>query len=108
MAQIRRKTEISGAALKNQTTLKVVSIENLGVNLAVHEIATGTGDFIADGIVTAAKNFDAVERPAPRNNSYGQDQISATSRYSSQPPAGHPDLRHSPTAKPAGEQLELI
>ncbi len=32
--------------------MQVTSIESLGVNLPLFDITTGTGDFIADGIVS--------------------------------------------------------
>ena len=48
---IRRKTEFSGQALKSQADLRVMSIEPLGT-LPLFDITTGTGDFIANGVVS--------------------------------------------------------
>jgi DNA repair photolyase len=49
---IRRKCEIEGMALKSDAKLRVVSIEPLGRALPLYDITTGTGDFIADGVVS--------------------------------------------------------
>lgn len=49
---ITRKRNIEGQALKNDARLRVVSIEPLGVALPLYDITTGTGDFIADGVVS--------------------------------------------------------
>jgi DNA repair photolyase len=48
---ITRKRLIDGRAVKSQSRLKVVSIEPLGMELPLYDITTGTGDFIADGVV---------------------------------------------------------
>ncbi|MFG3686057.1 intein-containing Rv2578c family radical SAM protein [Micromonospora sp. NPDC047740] len=49
---ITRKRSIEGAALKCQAALRVVSIEDLGLELPLWDITTGTGDFIANGVVS--------------------------------------------------------
>jgi DNA repair photolyase len=49
---ITRKRSIEGRAVKSQSKLKVVSIEPLGVELPLYDITTGTGDFIANGVVS--------------------------------------------------------
>jgi DNA repair photolyase len=49
---ITRKRSIEGRAVKSQSRLKVVSIEPLGVELPLYDITTGTGDFIANGVVS--------------------------------------------------------
>ncbi|MGC4877980.1 intein-containing Rv2578c family radical SAM protein [Micromonospora sp. DT43] len=49
---ITRKRSIEGAALKNQSALKVVGIQPLGLELPLWDITTGTGDFIANGVVS--------------------------------------------------------
>ena len=49
---ITRKRSIDGRAVKSQSRLKVVSIEPLGMELPLYDITTGTGDFIADGVVS--------------------------------------------------------
>ena len=48
---ITRKRSIEGRALKSQSRLKVVEIEPLGMELPLYDITTGTGDFIANGVV---------------------------------------------------------
>ena len=49
---ITRKRTIEGQAIKNKTPLRVVSIEPLGLDLPLFDITTGTGDFIANGVVS--------------------------------------------------------
>jgi DNA repair photolyase len=48
---ISRKRDIEGLALKSNADLRVVSIEPLGTK-PLFDITTGTGDFIADGVVS--------------------------------------------------------
>jgi DNA repair photolyase len=49
---ITRKRSIEGQAIKTRSRLGVVSIEALGVDMLMYDITTGTGDFIADGVVS--------------------------------------------------------
>lgn len=49
---IRRKLVIDGIALKSDADLRVVGIEPLGEARELFDITTGTGDFIADGVVS--------------------------------------------------------
>lgn len=49
---ITRKRMIAGIALKSPAKLGVVSIEPLGREIEMFDITTGTGDFIADGVVS--------------------------------------------------------
>ncbi|HKS51473.1 MAG TPA: intein-containing Rv2578c family radical SAM protein [Pseudonocardiaceae bacterium] len=49
---ISRKQSIAGMAIENKTRLRVVSIEDLGMELPMYDITTGTGDFIANGVVS--------------------------------------------------------
>jgi len=49
---ITRKRTIEGVALKSDAPLGVVSIEPLGLDLPLFDITTGTGDFIANGVVS--------------------------------------------------------
>jgi DNA repair photolyase len=49
---ITRKRTITGTALKSDAHTRVVSIEPLGVAMPLYDITTGTGDFIADGVVS--------------------------------------------------------
>ncbi len=48
---IRRKCSIAGQAVKTDANLAVVSIERLG-RMQLCDITTGTGDFIANGVVS--------------------------------------------------------
>jgi len=49
---ITRKRSIEGMALKSDAPLRVVSIEPIGMELELFDITTGTGDFIANGVVS--------------------------------------------------------
>jgi DNA repair photolyase len=49
---ITRKREIETVALKNPANLKVAEIEPLGRGHRLFDITTGTGDFIANGVVS--------------------------------------------------------
>jgi DNA repair photolyase len=49
---ISRKRNIAGRAIKTDADLRVVSVEPLGVDLPMFDITTGTGDFIANGVVS--------------------------------------------------------
>ncbi len=49
---ISRKRDIEGMALKNPARLRVESIEPLGRGFRLYDITTGTGDFIANGVVS--------------------------------------------------------
>ena len=48
---ITRKRAIEGTAIKCKAKLRVVSIESVG-EMQLHDITTGTGDFIANGVVS--------------------------------------------------------
>ena len=48
---ITRKRSIEGRAVKSQSRLRVVAIDPLGMELPLYDITTGTGDYIADGVV---------------------------------------------------------
>ena len=49
---ITRKRTIEGRAIENDAPLRVASIEPLGIELPMFDVTTGTGDFIANGIVS--------------------------------------------------------
>ncbi|MFE9191567.1 intein-containing Rv2578c family radical SAM protein [Micromonospora sp. NPDC007208] len=49
---VTRKRSIEGGALKHQGALRVVGIKALGLELPLWDITTGTGDFIANGVVS--------------------------------------------------------
>jgi DNA repair photolyase len=49
---ITRKRSIEGVALKSDAKLQVAAIEPLGIDLPMYDITTGTGDFIANGVVS--------------------------------------------------------
>lgn len=48
---ISRKRDIEGQAVKHQCALRVVSVEPIGVR-RLFDITTGTGDFIANGVIS--------------------------------------------------------
>jgi DNA repair photolyase len=49
---ITRKRDIQGMAIKSDAKLRVTSIEPMGLDLEMFDITTGTGDFIANGVVS--------------------------------------------------------
>jgi DNA repair photolyase len=49
---ITRKRSIEGQMVKTFTNLKVAAVEPLGRALPLYDITTGTGDFIANGVVS--------------------------------------------------------
>ena len=49
---ISRKRTVRGLAVKSNVDLRVISVEALGLDLPMYDIQTGTGDFIADGVVS--------------------------------------------------------
>jgi DNA repair photolyase len=49
---IRRKRCIEAQAVKSAASLEVVAIESLGVAAELFDITTGTGDFIANGVIS--------------------------------------------------------
>ncbi|WP_348775392.1 intein-containing Rv2578c family radical SAM protein [Micromonospora sp. WMMD975] len=49
---VTRKRSIEGTALKCAARLQVTAVEDLGLELPLWDITTGTGDFIANGVVS--------------------------------------------------------
>jgi DNA repair photolyase len=49
---ITRKRTVQGMALKSDAKTCVVSVEPLGLAMRLYDITTGTGDFIANGVVS--------------------------------------------------------
>ena len=49
---ITRKRTVQGTALKSDAKTRVASIEPLGLAMRLYDITTGTGDFIANGVVS--------------------------------------------------------
>jgi DNA repair photolyase len=49
---IRRKCNLDGVAIKHKKPLGIVSIDELGFDMPMFDITTGTGDFIANGVVS--------------------------------------------------------
>jgi DNA repair photolyase len=49
---IARKLSVEGAAVKSAAKLQIVSIEDLGATMDMIDITTGTGDFIANGVIS--------------------------------------------------------
>jgi len=49
---ITRKRTIDGYAIKNKSQLRVMSIEPLNLEMPMYDITTGTGDFVANGVVS--------------------------------------------------------
>src|SRR3954466_3808888 len=49
---ITRKRAVQGTALKSDARTRVKSVEPLGLAMRLYDITTGTGDFIANGVVS--------------------------------------------------------
>ncbi|MCZ2839038.1 intein-containing Rv2578c family radical SAM protein [Modestobacter sp. VKM Ac-2985] len=49
---IRRKCQVQGTAIKSTADLRVTEVEDLGLEMPMYDITTGTGDFIANGVVS--------------------------------------------------------
>ena len=49
---ITRKRSVEDMAIKSDARLRVVAIERLGLDVPMYDITTGTGDFIANGVVS--------------------------------------------------------
>ena len=49
---ITRRRSIEHVAIKSDAKLRVVAIEPLGLDIPMYDITTGTGDFIANGVVS--------------------------------------------------------
>lgn len=49
---ITRRLEIEGMAVKSVADLRVVSVEDLGTDIEMVDITTGTEDFIANGVIS--------------------------------------------------------
>jgi len=49
---IRRKCQVQGTAIKSSADLRVTAVEDLGLEMPMFDITTGTGDFIANGVVS--------------------------------------------------------
>ncbi|MEA2593512.1 MAG: hypothetical protein QOD62_3343 [Actinomycetota bacterium] len=49
---VARKRNFDGVPIESGRSPRVVSVEALGVDLPLYDITTGTGDFIADGVVS--------------------------------------------------------
>jgi DNA repair photolyase len=49
---ILRKRNLAGMAVKGDTDLRVVAIEDLEIDLPLFDITTGTGDFVANGVIS--------------------------------------------------------
>ena len=49
---ITRERSIEDVAIKSDAKLRVVAVEPLGLDVPMYDITTGTGDFIANGVVS--------------------------------------------------------
>ena len=49
---ITRKRSIEGTAVKGDGPLRVVGVDPFGVDVPLYDITTGTGDFIANGVIS--------------------------------------------------------
>jgi DNA repair photolyase len=49
---VRRTCTVEGIAVESDADLRVVSIEDLGLDMPMFDITTGTGDFVANGVIS--------------------------------------------------------
>ena len=49
---ITRKLDLTGRAVKTSSDLRVISIDDLGHEIDMIDITTGTGDFVANGVIS--------------------------------------------------------
>lgn len=73
---ITRKTSIEGIALKSDAPLGIASLTALGSRVPLHIVTTGTGDIIADGIISSARpagQAAASGRAAPESAAWVPD-----------------------------------
>ncbi|SDG08814.1 intein C-terminal splicing region/intein N-terminal splicing region [Blastococcus aurantiacus] len=49
---IRRKCTVEDIAVKSDADLRVVAVEALGLDMPMYDITTGTGDFVANGVIS--------------------------------------------------------
>ena len=49
---IRRKCVVEGTAVTSDADLRVVSVQDLGLEMPMYDITTGTGDFVANGVIS--------------------------------------------------------
>jgi len=49
---IRRKCSLDGIAVTGDADLRVIEVEDLGLEMPMYDITTGTGDFIANGVIS--------------------------------------------------------
>jgi DNA repair photolyase len=66
---ITRRRGIEGRRVEHRAALEVVAIEPLGLELPLFDITTGTGDFIADGVVS----HNCFARPTHTYLNFGAD-----------------------------------
>jgi DNA repair photolyase len=68
---IRRKCSPEGIAVKSKAALQVVGIESLGLDMPMYDITTGTGDFVANGVIShncfARRTHEWLEMDAGRD-----------------------------------------
>ena len=62
---------VEGIAVKSDADLRVANVENLGVDVPMYDITTGTGDFVANGVIShncfARKTHEWLEMDAGRD-----------------------------------------
>jgi hypothetical protein len=68
---IRRKCSVANSAVKSNADLRVTSVEMLGLEMPMFDITTGTGDFIANGVIShncfARRTHEWLEMDAGRD-----------------------------------------
>src|SRR3954469_11711975 len=46
------KRVLEGLAVKSDADLRVAGVESLGLDMPMYDITTGTGDFVANGVIS--------------------------------------------------------
>jgi DNA repair photolyase len=68
---IRRTCSVVGSAVKSKADLRVASVAALGIDMPMFDITTGTGDFIANGVIShncfARRTHEWLEMDAGRD-----------------------------------------
>ena len=68
---ITRKLELAGTAVKTVADLRIMSISDLGTEIDMVDITTGTGDFVANGVIShncfARRTHEYLELDAGRD-----------------------------------------
>lgn len=77
---VSQRRDVGGAAVEGSAALRVTSVEELGVDMPMFDITTGTGDFIAEGVIS----HNCLTRP----KGHTSEQVSTPGSASTGPARG--------------------